>query len=301
MGAGNGHSGARPGQERTDAHEWIAGNMGCCSSVPVAPDNIIPDPGDAEQCTFTLKSAGMLSSDYLAYKGESADDDQARWFFVNKTGTFWGGDAIVEIENFVRGNNEEKPNQGEILWTAKFNDKPQFQQHLKEKSSPFSMFVPSFLSKGGVQDAEPEDRVYFEKAGYRFRDGGPWAIIKWSLETSAEILPGKRGQVYGAEGFELKVFARGTAICDYDKEVDDGRTTWKKNIKEFVDMLCFQIVQKSTGETIATWTVPGDLEAASDVVQKNPVFDLEMVGGWLSKKPVIRTAENWDPVFALAV
>ena len=35
--------------------------MGCCNSVPTAPDVIIPDPLEQEGCTFSLKSAGMMS------------------------------------------------------------------------------------------------------------------------------------------------------------------------------------------------------------------------------------------------
>ena len=53
--------------------------MGCCNSVPTAPDVIIPDPAEGEACTFALKKAGMMTSDYVAYKGEDVADDTQKW------------------------------------------------------------------------------------------------------------------------------------------------------------------------------------------------------------------------------
>ena len=121
-------------------------NMGCCNSAPTAPENIIPDPGEAEPCTFSLKSAGMMSSDYIAYQGEETSDKEKKWFFVNKTGSMWGGDAVIEIENFVRGGNPEKPNQGEISYRCAFDSSPNFQKHFKAPSSEFS---PSQITSDG--------------------------------------------------------------------------------------------------------------------------------------------------------
>jgi len=70
---------------------------------------------------------------------------------------------------------------------------------------------------------------------------------------------------------------------------------------EFVDHLCFQVVQKSTGQEIATWAVPGDLVGGEMVSQSNPLFDMEMRGGWFSSKPLIKTKMNWDPLFGLMI
>ena len=43
-------------------------NMGCSSSLP---SEVIPDPGPTEQCTFTVKSAGMFKGDdCFAYRGD---------------------------------------------------------------------------------------------------------------------------------------------------------------------------------------------------------------------------------------
>ena len=43
-------------------------DMGCSSSLP---SEVIPDPGPTEQCTFTVKSAGMFKGDdCFAYRGD---------------------------------------------------------------------------------------------------------------------------------------------------------------------------------------------------------------------------------------
>ena len=75
---------------------------------------------------------------------------------------------------------------------------------------------------------------------------------------------------------------------------------------EFVDHLCFNIVQKSTGQEIAAWSVPGDLAGGTwfggDMVSmSNTLFDMDIRGGWFNSKPLINTKQNWDPLFALVV
>ena len=283
--------------------------MGCCGSTPDAPENIIPDPGEQEACQFSLKSAGMLSSDYLAYKGDSTDDKEKRWFFVNKTGSMWGGDAIIEIENFVRGGNAEKPKQGEVSWVCDFNSSPTFQkQHMppERDRSGFSRFIASFSN--GLVDfdggQEPADEIYFRAAGPGFQDGGYRRVMKWSLETAATIAPaGARGAAF-APGFQLHVFARGTSICDYDWEPPKAgeRGKWSRREKEFVDQLCFQLVQTNTNATIAMWAVPGDLESGAKLVSMtNALFSMDLRGGWFSTKPLVNTSAGWDPLFALMV
>ena len=281
--------------------------MGCCNSAPTAPENIIPDPGEAEPCTFSLKSAGMMSSDYIAYQGEETSDKEKKWFFVNKTGSMWGGDAVIEIENFVRGGNPEKPNQGEISYRCAFDSSPNFQKHFKAPSSEFSRFV-AFFSNGQVDfdGEEPEDAIYFERAGspWGMNDGGNRRVMKWKMETSATIQPmGGRGVAFG--DLLLHVFARGTSVADYDYHPpceEDPSGHWSKQEKEYVDQLCYQVVQRSTGAVMAMWGVPGDLmTGGEDVVQQNNMFQMHMRGGWFSSEPLIKTAPGPDPLLALMV
>ena len=55
--------------------------MGCSSSA--LPPEVLPDPGDTEECVFTIASAGMFSNDCYAYKGDSTDKKD-RWFLLHK-------------------------------------------------------------------------------------------------------------------------------------------------------------------------------------------------------------------------
>ena len=126
--------------------------------------------------------------------------------------------------------------------------------------------------------------------------------MKWSFEHRAIITPGgARGAQHGAEGFLLRVFARGTSICDYDWENDDDDGGhWSRREKEFVDQLCFQVVQRSTDTVIAMWAVPGDLQTGGDLVSMtNALFAMQLRGGWFSTKPLVNTAAGVDPLFAL--
>ena len=95
---------------------------------------------------------------------------------------------------------------------------------------------------------------------------------------------------------------RGTSIADYDRNDGPGDHEWNKQEKEFVDQLCFQVVQRSTGMPIAMWGVPGDLQTDGvDVKMVNALFTMDMRGGWFSSKPLVNTAAGWDPLFALMV
>ena len=113
--------------------------MGCCGSVdvtPDAPEEILPDPVDGEPCTFTVKKAGSnmlvrgLARDYEVLKGTPQTDEEkkaSRWLFLNKSGSKWGGQCTIALENYIR-TKPDKPKEGEILWKADFKDDPYFQQ-----------------------------------------------------------------------------------------------------------------------------------------------------------------------------
>ena len=276
--------------------------MGCCTSAPAAPEVIIPDPAEDEECTFTLKSMGMMSRDYLVYQGQDTDDDTKKWFFINKQGSLFGGDAVIDIENFVRGGNPDKPNQGEIGWHCEFDSTPKFNKKFKDPSSDFTRFTAWFTNGAIDFDGETkEDAVYFKRAGHDFRDGGRRMVMKWSLDTKAAITPGPNRSQQFAEGFTLDVFAAGTSIADYDWETDEEGGHWSKREKEFVDRLCFQLTNKASEEIVAQWSVPGDLEESDMVSMTNALFDMEINGGWFSSKPCIQSNKGQDPLLALMI
>lgn len=110
----------------TNCFEFLSGN-----SVPPVPKVIIPDPGFEGSFTFTLKKRNFISSDYEAYQGQEAVEE-ARWLFVNKSGSIFKREARIDIENYIRGGNPEKPKQGQLLFSAGFDDKPRFTQALRQ-------------------------------------------------------------------------------------------------------------------------------------------------------------------------
>ena len=152
----------------------------------------------------------------------------------------------------------------QISWHCQFDSTPTFEKQHKSPSTGFSRFVANFTNGAIDFDGEePGDEVYFQRGGWGMNDGGNRRVMKWKLETQATIKSGgTRGQSYGPDGFVMDVFARGTSIADYDWEngQDGEEGHWRKQEKEFVDHLCFQIKQVNTGNVIALWGVPGDLD-----------------------------------------
>jgi len=212
----------------------------------------------------------------------------------------------VEVENFVRGGNPDKMSQGEVLWKAAFDGSPKFEQRVKrcgrgQSNVSLEQFTPPFAY--GACGPERPDSDYLERAFLLDWGSRDKALMKWCLNSRATITPAKRGRLFGDQGFLLEVFAKGTSVCDYDWEQGDGSNgRWKQEVKEYVDTVCFNLVQLSTGQPVATWSVAGDFDATSgDLFQQNPLFQLTMAGGWFAKTKVLKTAEHWDPVLALIV
>jgi hypothetical protein len=278
--------------------------MGCCESIPTAPDVILPDPDETSSQVFSLKSMGMFTSDKLAYQGEATDDDTKKWYFVNKTGS--GNSCIVELENFSRGGNEAKPEQGQILWSCSFDDSPQFQKQYKSATNTYTRFASNFGQQFMGQE-DQNDEKYFQSS-FGMNDGGYRRTMKWQLNTAAKIIPGIRGVQFGEQGFQLQVYARGTSIADYDQQRNEetGEQYYSKQEAEFVDQLCFQLVQTNTQSVVATWEQPGDFNYSGnpdpDKEMSNQIFQMKMRGGWTSsKKPLVTTTEGWDSTFGLMV
>ena len=124
----------------------------CCSSdvTPDVPDEIIPDPENAQPCTFTVKRLGKfgMSRDYEAYRGADDPTKENRWLFLNKSGSTWGGKCKIAVENYVR-ENPDNPKAGQILWEADFEDDPYFQQYLRDPgTSGMELMMNQMLDNG---------------------------------------------------------------------------------------------------------------------------------------------------------
>jgi len=264
--------------------------MGCCESIPDAPKNIIPDPGEKEAIVCAIDSVGMMSSDYQVWQGENTTDEEMRWFFLNKTGSVWSGAAVIDLENFKRGGNSEQPNKGEVLYSAKFEGSPQFERQYKSPTSEFT----GFFSGWGVDAEDPQDSVYFDKAGF-YNDGGYRRVLKWKLTTTAAISPGNRK----GDSTVLKVYACGTSVCEYDRRTtEEGQVEWSYQEAEFVDQLCFNL--EVGGSSVDTWSVPGDT-AEGEMELRSKLFTVTKAGGWLSSQCIVKTKQDWDPMLALLV
>jgi hypothetical protein len=86
--------------------------MGCGTSVP---KEIIPDPTPGQECKVLFKKTGMMSRDQYVYQDM---DKEKKWLLMDKEGSLFSNPIYV-LENFTRGKNPNKKNEGECLCAAK--------------------------------------------------------------------------------------------------------------------------------------------------------------------------------------
>jgi len=234
-----------------------------CDVTPDVPENIIPDPENGQPCEFTVKRAGWsgFSRDSQAYRGLEDPTEENRWLFLNKTGSTWGGECQIAIENFIRDNPDD-PKQGQILWEASFVDSPYFQQYLRvPESAAFGVMFNEMFDGGfggflGRGSTWHDDSYYLGRSGFD-RDYVCTLFINWTLNTEA-IIKTQTRTGYGCD-LKLGVYACGTAVARYyevENEVrdDEGRVVrverrWEKHVTEYVDVVQFTLVTASAGPT----------------------------------------------------
>ena len=300
-----------------------------CDVTPDVPENIIPDPEDGQPCEFTIQRCGWggFSRDYQAFRGLDDPVEENRWLFLNKSGSTFGGDCVIAIENFVRVK-EDKPKEGEILWKAEFVDTPYFQQYLRNPAQAgIEMMMNEMLDSGfggfmGRGNLWQNDSYYNNRGGGADRDYVCTLVINWTLDTHA-ILSSENRKGYGCD-LKLGVFACGTAVARYfeveepirnaEGEITGYRQRWEKHVEEFVDQVQFSLVTGNAGPgwqagqllalpdgSPATWSLPGN---ASDWTNNypTPYFEVRQSGGWFSKDPKrILTPACLDPALCLLI
>jgi len=103
--------------------------MGCGNS---APKVIIPDPTPGQECKVLFKKTGMMSRDQYVYQDM---DKEKKWLLMDKEGSLFSNPTYV-LENFVRGKNPNKKDQGECLCAAKLEvtEAKTYGHHTKEDS-----------------------------------------------------------------------------------------------------------------------------------------------------------------------
>ena len=96
---------------------------------------------------------------HKACRGLGTEDRNERWFFLNKSGSKWGGNVQMEVENFVRGLDPNDENKGQVLWRSDFIDQPFFQQQLRDVGGSmlqfaFTGFIDSMFDRPHYDDGE---------------------------------------------------------------------------------------------------------------------------------------------------
>ena len=299
---------------------------GCCSRdvVVEAPEVIIPDPAENEVCQFTIKQAAFASRDYVAYRGTNTEDDAGKWYFLNKSGSKWGGDVCIEVENFVRIDPDDK-DKGQILWRADFRDNPSFQQQIR--NAGMSLFQMQFNGWGNPYPSNWGDDHYYMGRGGWDRDYVCTLFINWTMRSGATLTSAMRT----GWGFpvQIGIYAQGTAVARYyevdvpvydQRQVgvnDDGspvfervqvgwRSEWQKHVREYVDYVQFALLNAQTGVPVimsdgnaCVLNIPGD---ATDWTSNysTPFFTVRQQGGWFTKEPpTVDTMPGVDPTLAL--
>ena len=80
---------------------------------------------------------------------------------------------------------------------------------------------------------------------------------------------------------------------------------YDRDVEEFVDQLSFQLCEGAgehpSNKVLATWSIPGEMDDADQAGfdhQENDVFSMDMRGGWVSTKPLVKNKAGWDPCLA---
>ena len=299
-----------------------------CDVTPDVPEEIIPDPENGMPCEFTIERCGWsgFSRDYQAFRGLGDPEESNRWLFLNKTGSTFGGDCTIALENFIR-EKEDKPKEGQILWEASFVDTPYFQQYIRNpEQAGFEFMMNEMFDNGfggfmGRGNCWHDDNHFNNQGGWD-RDYVCTLVINWTLNTHATL----RSETRPGYGCDLKlgVFACGTAVARYfeveepirDEEgnVTGYRRRWEHHTQEFVDQVQFTLVTGNAGPgwaagqmlalpdgSPAVWSLPGN---ASDWTNNyaTPYFTVQQSGGWFSKDPKrIITPPCLDPALCLLI
>jgi len=298
----------------------------CCGTrdvVPDAPDVIIPDPEEDEQIVVTIDQAAIASRDYLAYRGLGTEDRNERWFFLNKSGSKWGGNVQMEVENFVRGLDPNDENKGQVLWRSDFIDQPFFQQQLRDVGGSMLQFAFTGFIDSMFDRPHYDDGYYISHGGGWDRDYRTSLFLNWNMRTEASL----SSTVRKGFGFPVKlvVYAQGTGVARYFEveepiyeERGEGenrqrvqvgtRRRWERHEREFVDFVQFAVCDLASGQPVVdqfgaavVFTVHGDsTDWTNNYATK--FFDVQQRGGWFTKDPpTITTKAGVDPALALLI
>ena len=215
----------------------------------------------------------MFNKDYEVYKDERGKDN--RWLFLNREGKAWSDKSRIDLENYVR-EDEENPKKGEVLWTAKYDEKPDFKQAYDSDSS----------SDGFSSDGFKPQRRYFK--------------MRWKMETKATI---KSVKFEGLK-YKIKVKAKGIATRVVRKstvkneETGEVREVTYYDDHEHVKKISYKVKDAETGDTVDKFKIKGLTK--SELKWKCDAFKATKEGGFFFPGPTeVKTEGPVDPGFCL--
>mmetsp|Transcript_4504 Transcript_4504/g.6079 ORF Transcript_4504/g.6079 Transcript_4504/m.6079 type:complete len:289 (+) Transcript_4504:142-1008(+) len=250
--------------------------MGCCESTPEAPDEILPNPQG--ECKFVTKSCSMFNSDYEVFR--DFVDKKNRWLFLNKVGKRFSSEAKVQLENYIRGTNPEEKKEGQILWSVKYDENPEYKQEYDSDSSNDSdMSMTRFLDIFGGNQRHT-------------------VVLKWKMESKAKFIPG----ILGGANYTIKVKAKGTAEREvyYNRDMDGNRERQYKDDVEVKKITCK--VYDEAGNVLDKFKCMGKSlnHGGSNLKWDCAAFKSECTGSWGSREALtVHTKPGADPSMAL--
>lgn len=302
--------------------------MGCCSSdsLPPVPKNIKPDPDVGRQLTVVVRRLGVLwGRDYSVHEGAEYPKDsnavrETMWLWFNKSNGRSPREAIIDLENFNRGNKEDK-DKGGILYTARIDDQPMFEKFHRIVGSGSDGFFGFYSDPSRMMTYDDyyyvNHPVHAAKRNHMARDLTPMMITKWRLMTKAFIKDGDLGRaadLWQKDEVVLDVFSTGTVVTSWqevERRVEDtdgdGRVIGHhierdivKHETEFVDRVEYRLVFR--GQLWGEWMIQGDSMSnmPTDIAVNSPFFNTSMIGGFFKPNQyVISTLAGVDGAFAI--
>jgi hypothetical protein len=240
---------------------------------------------------FVVKSCSMFNKDYEVYR--DAVDVNNRWLFVNRSGKgMFDPTGYIDLENYVRINPEDKK-KGQVLWKAKYNERPSFQMGMSLGADS----EDDGDSNGMVQSLTGMFSRMANTGNHRFYS------MKWRTFSEAKIRSVKTpGQEYSVK-IKAKGYCTRTVNITYERD-ENGHRHRRVSVQdhEYVTKISYKIKQ-ADGSTIERFDMyPGDggYFSGPEMVWECGAFTAKLKGGFFSNYPhEIETKPGIDPGFAL--
>ena len=284
--------------------------MGCGGSKHVAaPSEILPDP-EAGACITATITAPTKVGECVVYRAASAEDCIAanKWMVLTRDGPALAYARIARaagkaastkyaIENFVRTDGA-----GQTLWSATFGAPPTTKAEVRAPGTAPTMEKPKSLVHATELWSSDDKYTKLAEEASGGKQPAATLLANWTVTHTASIAsPSREGL---GVPLKLSVLASGGAVARYFKDAKG----WKKDVKTFVDVVQFALLNAETGASIPllgphghSFSVPGDArEKAGTNSYGCFCYNAMQAGGLASKHPlIVGTLPEFDPALAL--